>query len=192
MADRIHITDQEIWKPIPDYPIYEASSHGRIRSVDRVVTFIRRGRVQSRHSVGVTLKAFKHQKTKTIAYMSLSVSNETGKHFRRVHRLVCMAFHGLPPSPTHQAAHNDGNPLNNRSDNLRWATPLENNHDVGLHGNRPLGEKAYNSKLTADAVRTIRHLIKEGRTITALSHEYGVSRATIHKIRDRKKWAWLP
>lgn len=29
--------EQEIWKDIEDYPIYEVSNIGRIRSIDRIV-----------------------------------------------------------------------------------------------------------------------------------------------------------
>lgn len=43
-----------------------------------------------------------------------------------VHRIVAHAFHGDPPSPEHVVDHIDTNRMNNRSDNLRWVTRLEN------------------------------------------------------------------
>ena len=44
----------------------------------------------------------------------------------RVHRIVAMAFHGAPPTPEHVVDHIDTNRQNNRPENLRWLTRLEN------------------------------------------------------------------
>ncbi|WP_255154313.1 HNH endonuclease signature motif containing protein [Ferruginibacter sp. HRS2-29] len=44
----------------------------------------------------------------------------------RVHRIVATAFHGDPPSGEHVVDHIDTNKQNNRPENLRWVTRLEN------------------------------------------------------------------
>ena len=44
----------------------------------------------------------------------------------KVHRIVAYAFHGEPPTPQHIVDHIDTNRQNNRPDNLRWVTKLEN------------------------------------------------------------------
>ncbi len=44
----------------------------------------------------------------------------------RVHRIVATAFHGNAPSPDHVVDHIDTNRQNNRPENLRWLTRLEN------------------------------------------------------------------
>lgn len=44
----------------------------------------------------------------------------------RVHRIVATAFHGDPPTPQHVVDHIDTNRRNNRPENLRWLTRLEN------------------------------------------------------------------
>lgn len=44
----------------------------------------------------------------------------------RVHRIVAMAFHGEPPTKEHVVDHIDTNRQNNRPENLRWVTRLEN------------------------------------------------------------------
>lgn len=44
----------------------------------------------------------------------------------QVHRIVCSAFHGAPPSDQHVVDHIDTNRANNRPENLRWVTRLEN------------------------------------------------------------------
>ncbi|WP_228378587.1 HNH endonuclease signature motif containing protein [Treponema endosymbiont of Eucomonympha sp.] len=44
----------------------------------------------------------------------------------RVHRIVATAFHGEPPTAEHVVDHIDTNRQNNRPENLRWLTRLEN------------------------------------------------------------------
>ena len=50
----------------------------------------------------------------------------------RVHQVVCTAFHGPEPQPHMVVDHIDTNRCNNRPENLRWLTRLENalNNDV--------------------------------------------------------------
>jgi hypothetical protein len=45
---------------------------------------------------------------------------------QRVHRIVAFAFHGDPPTDQHVVDHIDTNRRNNRPENLRWLTRLEN------------------------------------------------------------------
>lgn len=44
----------------------------------------------------------------------------------RIHRIVATAFHGDPPDPLYVVDHIDTNCRNNRPENLRWVTRLEN------------------------------------------------------------------
>jgi hypothetical protein len=55
---------------------------------------------------------------KKVGYMFVSST--------RVHHIVATAFHGPQPSKAHVVDHVDTNRRNNRSENLRWVTRLEN------------------------------------------------------------------
>lgn len=44
----------------------------------------------------------------------------------RIHRIIAVAFHGEPPTKEHVIDHIDTNKQNNRPENLRWVTRLEN------------------------------------------------------------------
>lgn len=44
----------------------------------------------------------------------------------RIHRIVATAYHGEPPTKEHVVDHIDTNKHNNRPENLRWVTRLEN------------------------------------------------------------------
>lgn len=117
----------EVWLPVPGTNgIYEASSLGRIRSIDRVETqrngrqYHRRGKILAMH---VNRNGYLQTSTRV-----------NGKPFERmVHRLVLAAFTGEFPEGM-QVCHNDGNPQNNRIENLRWGTYSDNVHDRIKHG----------------------------------------------------------
>jgi hypothetical protein len=103
------------WRPA-SFPFYEVSEHGDLRLlVDR-----------SNRLAGTILKG----SVKKHGYREYKIwIDGKGIHIR-AHREVLLAFIGLPPTPDHQCAHWDGNPLNNHYSNLRWATPAENDTKV--------------------------------------------------------------
>lgn len=89
---------------------------------------------------------------------------------RYVHVLVLEAFVGPCPEGM-ECCHWDGDPSNNRLDNLRWDTPKANHADSVRHGTAVFapgtsstrGEGNPSSKLTEDQVREIDRLEKENR-----------------------------
>ena len=107
-----------------------------------------------------------------------------------VHRIVCEARHGPPPTPKHEAAHLCGNGHDgcvNRK-HLYWGTPKENCADRLLHGTHTRGERNGIAKLTEAQVLEIRASTKLRRELTK---EYGIARSTVYMIKARKIWAWL-
>lgn len=115
----------EEWRTIPGHEgTYEASTHGRIRSVDRVIPY-KDGR--ARFGAGQVLRQTLNKNTKR--YMvSLGFGGQCV-----VHPLVAKAFFGTAPAGM-ECCHNDGDPTNNRIENLRWDTHSENNRDKRRHG----------------------------------------------------------
>ena len=114
----------EIWKPIPGWEgSYEVSDHGRVRSVDRIVT-TRTGIRKRYHGRVLALTADRS------GHLAVSLGRAKDK---AVHRLVLEAFVG--PCPEGQeCCHNDGDPTNNNLSNLRWGSPTENAFDRVRHG----------------------------------------------------------
>ena len=107
---------------------------------------------------------------------------------KSIHRMVCEAFHGPPPSPLHQVAHNNGDPHDNRAENLRRATVAENSADKEAHGTAVKGAAHYASKLSDDDVRAIRRRAVEGESQRLLARVFGVAPPTINNIVHRRKW----
>jgi hypothetical protein len=107
----------------------------------------------------------------------------------RVHRLVCEAFHGPPPSPAHLVAHRDGNRQNNRAGNLRWATHIENESDKRAHGRTSQGERHGAAKLSVALVREARRLRRDGASWRFLARRFGVAKRTIQTAVTGETWA---
>lgn len=79
-------------------------------------------------------------------YCSLAVAVGYGFKPTAVHRVVCMAFNGLPPKGKEWVNHIDGNKSNNHYSNLEWSSVGENikhAYDLGLKV-APKGSSHYN------------------------------------------------
>lgn len=133
------------WRPIPDFP-YEVSNQGRVRRTE-AGTNTWQGRVLkgSPDRYGYIVVALCHR----------------GKVRRwRVHRLVCIAFHGTSDLP--EVRHLDGDPSNNNVSNLAWGTPLQNAADRIRHGRsgrgkpQPSRKRHLQATLTEDQARQLR------------------------------------
>lgn len=87
--------------------------------------------------MGVTGRIMKGRYLKPMNYLQITITSNrspTGKQLKvYAHDLVCTAFHGPRPEGK-EVAHEDGDPLNNRADNLSWKTHAENQLDIRRHG----------------------------------------------------------
>lgn len=108
---------------------------------------------------------------------------------RSVHVAVCVAFHGPRPSESHEAAHLDGNKLNNEASNLAWCTSSENEGHKVAHGTVVLGESHHAAKLKASDVKRIRTLHAEGAATDEIALLYPtVTLAAIQRVAYRRSW----
>lgn len=86
-----------------------------------------------------------------------------------VHRLVCEAFHGPPPSPTHSVDHIDRNKSNNKVGNLRWATKSEqvtnrNTVEEGFNNlGRPVAKLDPDTESVLGVYPSVSHAAKENK-----------------------------
>lgn len=165
----------ETWRQIPTFPAYEVSSLGRVR---RLLP----GRSTSPMKV---LKTYITSK----GYVGVGLGNTEGKQIQvLMHRIVCEAFNGPPPSPEHQAAHKDGHKTNNTPDNLRWATALENAADKVRHGTSMKGSLNNQSKLTESDVLQIKGSLRSGVSQRKIAAEFNVSQRAISLISSGHTW----
>ena len=105
-------TDVEIWKPITDFPNYEVSSKGQVKSK--------------------YMNKIMKQQTHCSGYLYISLSNNDRKNVScKAHRLVAKEFIDNPENKL-TVDHIDKNKQNNCVSNLRWATMTEQN----LHVNK--------------------------------------------------------
>ncbi|EYT61551.1 NUMOD4 motif-containing HNH endonuclease [Microbacterium sp. UCD-TDU] len=133
--------NQEQWRPVLGYDLYEVSDLGRVRS--------KRG----------SRRILKQQPTRD-GYMVLNLSQKGAVTKRRVHHLVLEAFVGVR-ADGQEACHGDGERSNNRLSNLRWDTHLANMadrdrlnpHYLTLRTHCPWGHLLQAPNLTASGIR---------------------------------------
>jgi hypothetical protein len=181
--------DNTIWKEHPTLAGIRVSSTGRVQSRRRSV--VKGGRGGSVSALGESWRELKPWRCRR-GYCFISVrkpGRNSNKHYL-VHRLVLESFVGPCPED-HEGLHGDGDPGNNRLENLRWGRHIENVADTRRHGNMMLGEKHYAAKLSESQVLEILSLLSAGRRPREVAGQFGVSRQTVEYIRDGKRWGHL-
>ncbi len=178
--------DTEEWRPIPSLAYYEASSFGRIRSLDRKRPF--------RSRWGMLTERFHHGKVLNLKHRDNGWGGiywsfyADGGGYVQVNRAVAEAFHSAPPSPSHEAAHLDGDTSNNRSDNVAWATPVENASHKIVHGTVAIGERNGSALLSESDIPEIISRYTAGQTSADLGAAFGVTKACILAIIRGQTW----
>lgn len=108
------MSEQEQWRPVPEFPDYAASNLGQIASVK-----------------GGKFRVLAGGKTE-MGYRNVLLYQNGERVGRRVHQLVALTFHGPRPEGL-EIRHLDGNKLNNAAANLAYGTAEENYWDRKLH-----------------------------------------------------------
>jgi hypothetical protein len=155
----------ETWRDVAWAPAYSVSSWGRVRGP--------RAMLSASCDDG---------------YPHVSIVTEDRIRTTRVHKLVAYAFLGKPPFDEAMVAHNDGNKLNCRIDNIRWASGVENQRDRHRHGTHVCGSEVHGSKLTEGDIPLIRRRIASGERYPSIANDFGVSVSTISLIKKNRIW----
>lgn len=165
----------EEWRMIDICQAYEVSSLGRIK---RVLP-------GKRTRVGSILRT-----ESSVKYRTATLVYNGERYPIHIHILVCSAFHG-PKPPNHVACHLNGDSHDNRSANLMWATPKENERHKEIHGTKRKGAAINGAKLNAGDIPNIKARFSRGETLSAIAEHYGVYYTTIRKVIDGRTWRHL-
>ncbi len=180
---------EEKWSPVVGWEsLYEVSSRGRVRSLDRVVknypdcTRVWRGRY---------LKAT----PSNAGYPIISMSNSGLVKNRMVHQLVAASFIPNTHNKPH-INHKDGDKTNNNMENLEWCTHKENMQHGFATGLIPKrvnlkGEKSMAAKLTDFDVVEIKRRLSLGHTCASIERDYVVGESAIREISKGRSWSHI-
>jgi hypothetical protein len=167
----------EIWKTIKEYPSYQVSNFGNIRSINYKLT----GKTQE-------LK----QKTDKDGYKSVHIFNNGKGGHLRTHRLVACTFLNEDIKTKLCVCHKNDIRDDNRLDNLFFGTNAENIKDMKDKKRHPHGMKQGRAKLNNKQVRVIRHLYAIGNTThKRIAELFNVSKAVIGRVVNKKSWTHL-
>jgi hypothetical protein len=132
-------------------------------------------------------------------YRRVNLCGDGKSYKRRVHRLVCEAFHGPAPDGC-EVGHLDGRRTHNAAHNLAWVTRAENVGHSKAHGTFRAPARAPKeamrrgsanpaAKLTEEVVLEARARHANGETGRALAREYGVNSGNMSAALRGQTWA---
>jgi len=188
---------KERWKSVVGFGgWYEVSDKGSVRSYRTQGTGRRRKLPVSLHG-----GYYRRNNHSFAPYHYVLLRAEDGKKVNRIiGRLVLEAFAGKAPAGQ-EVSHLNGNPLDNRLENLAWETHKENMahcDKVRVKGKRYTAKLVKEwiaqrgaRKINAEKVQEIRALLDEGLTIRELACQYNVSHQTIYNIARRATWRYV-
>lgn len=112
----------EVWRSVPMNSSFLVSSEGRVM-VAPYLSPVPNGGL--RHYGGIPhFGVWNKENQRFITVLK-------GRTYK-IHRLVCLAFHGFPPNGKPNCLHIDENPANNRASNLKWGSQKENLNAPGF------------------------------------------------------------
>lgn len=174
------------WRDIPDFPMWQASVSGAIRTKQPIVG---KGRWKTVPSALTEWRVAKQHISSALGYPYVNIY-QRGTIF--VHRIVAETFIPKPEGIRLEVNHKNGVKHDNRVDNLEWVTRREN----CIHKCQTLkvwqGESCTMSKLREIDARYI--LTFQERTFRvgrALAKSYGISFATIQDLWAGRTWKHL-
>ena len=161
---------KEIWKDIEGYEgLYQVSSHGRVKSLEREYTQWNGSAQITRH----TKEKIRGQFIERDGYAQVVLSKDGHAFTRRVHRLVAKAF--IPnPDNLPFVNHKDETPSNNHVENLEWCTGIYNSN----YGTRNEKLSVSRRKMMSSKNRPISQITLDGVEIARFESIKAASLAT--------------
>ena len=190
MTDQNSTTPPEVFKPIPNFPGYEVSDHGRVRSYwKKFVTRSMDGRIIRTEAILADSPQRILRPSTTRDRLSVTLVKQGKRFCRLVYRLVLEAFVG-PCPPGMECRHFDGIPTNCFLENLSWDTHSENMLDRTKHGTNwdCRGMNCPTAKLTDAQILNIRASTGSQKSI---GRKHGVCQSNVSRIINRKRWKHL-
>lgn len=176
--------ESEVWKSLPGFPGYEVSNLGRIKSLARTSEI---NRVDgAKYTRSLPERILSCSPYTTYGHLHTGLYRDGHRHTITLHAAVLTAFVGPRPEGM-ECRHMDGNPRNNRLDNLVWGTRQENAEDQIRHGTNHL--RGRGRRLTRAQVVEIKTRFKEGKPVYDLSEKWGVSKAAVYHVTSGRNWA---
>lgn len=148
---------EEEWRQIKGTSYYQVSNLGRVRSLDKVISFCNHGTMCTYVQKGRILKPVLLRQ----GYLAVSIFYDGNKKakLKKIHRLVAEAF--IPnPNAFPIINHKDEVKTNNRVDNLEWCTNKYNSNYSNT--GRRAGDKMFNRK---DISRPVQQFTMDGKLI---------------------------
>lgn len=121
-------------------------------------------------------------------YLSVCLSRGNQQARVLLHRLVCLTFHGDPPTDDHEVAHINGVRADVRATNLRWSTRVDNHADKIAHGTSYAGVRHHAAKVTDAQVAEIRAARGHGVPLAELAERFGISQSQVSRIANGVNW----
>ena len=165
--------EAEVWKSVKDFPGYEVSNLGRMKSYK--VAPWKDPRILP-GNVNVN------------GYRRVTLVKQKKEFYLYIHHLVLNTFIGLHPKG-YECNHKNGIKTDNRLSNLEWTTHGRNMahaFQIGLIDTK--GSKAPNAKLRNGEVIEIRRLAELGIKQTVIAKIFKISCGNVDMIIRR--WTW--
>lgn len=170
---KIENLPSEVWVDILGYVgLYQVSNFGRVKVVGKKNFFFPSLLKQTLNSSG---------------YYVVRLYNKSKFKDYPIHRLVAVSFISNPDKkPT--VNHKNGIKIDNRVDNLEWATNKEQSAHAIKTGLVKKKRRYYGVKLKPKDVNEIRIFYAENNTIISIANKFSVGRQTIRKVVKFMSW----
>lgn len=164
---------EEVWVNIKDFPDYQISNFGRVKSFKI-------------NKNGIILDQFSDKN----GYLIICLYENNNKKIKKIHRLVLESFIPILNLDSFECNHKDGNKKNNLLSNLEWCNRSENmNHAFQTGLQSLIGEKNTQSKLKNNEIIEIKKFLLSSKLKNnEIAKKFKVSPSTISDIKMGRTW----